>query len=190
MDENQPVEKTKLGTRRSIQTLFRATMRQQINHIAIADNKAGMIIGINTLIIGIIMTLLGSGFTINGSEFLTRDLLTIPFGILLVMCLISAIFSISAAKPKIIKTVSDKPAIKQSRLFFGYINEQSQEEYLNEMRQILDSGQEIHDNLIIDIHNQGKILSKKYRRLHWAFSFFMWGLIASVGSFFILWFFT
>ncbi len=186
MEENQPVEKMKQGSRRSIQTLFRATMRQQINHIAIADNKAGMIIGIDTLIIGIIMTLLGSGITIDESDFLARDLLSIPFGILLIMCLISAIFSVLAAKPKIIKTVSDKPSVKQSRLFFGYINEQSQAEYMNEMRQILCSGEKIHDNLIIDIHNQGKILSKKYLRLHWAYTFFMWGLIASVGSFLIL----
>jgi hypothetical protein len=177
----------KSGQTRSVQTLFRATMRQQINHIAIADGKAGMIIGIDTLIIGIIMTLLGSGITVNGSEFLSRELLTIPFGILLFMCLISAIFSVSAAKPKIIKTVSDIPAIRQSRLFFGYINDQSQEEYINEMIDILKSGEEIHKNLIIDVHNQGKILTKKYTRLHWAYTFFMWGLIGSVSAFFIIW---
>lgn len=179
--------KPKSNQTRSVQTLFRATMRQQINHIAIADGKAGMIISIDTLIIGIIMTLLGSGITINGSEFLSRELLTIPFGILLVMCLISAIFSVSAAKPKIIKTVSDIPAIKQSRLFFGYINDQSQEDYINEMIEILQSGEEIHKNLIIDVHNQGKILTKKYSRLHWAYTFFMWGLIGSVCAFFIIW---
>ena len=190
MDEQQPEEKIRYSRGRSVQTLFRATMRQQINHIAIADNKAGMIIGIDTLIIGLIMTLLGSGITINGSDFLSRELLSIPFGILLLMCLISAIFSVAAAKPKIIKTVSDVPAIRQSRLFFGYINDQSQENYINEMREILGSGSEIHDNLIIDIHNQGKILNKKYTRLHWAYTFFMWGLIGSVSSFFLLWFFS
>ena len=179
--------KGKSGQGRSTQTLFRVTMRQQINHIAIADNKAGMIISIDTLIIGLVMTLLGSGITVNGTEFLSRELLTIPFGILLVMCLVSAIFSVSAAKPKIIRTVSDRPAIRQSRLFFGYINDQSQEEYIDEISEILTSGQEIHRNLIIDIHNQGKILTKKYTRLHWAYSFFMWGLIGSVGSFLILW---
>ena len=187
MNEQQPAESAKNGGGRSVQTLFRATMRQQINHIAIADNKAGMIISIDTLIIGIIMTLLGSGFSINGSEFLSRELLTIPFGILLVMCLISAIFSVSAAKPKIIKTVSDKPTINQSRLFFGYINDQSQEDYLKEMTEILSSRSDIHNNLIIDVHNQGKILTKKYSMLHWAYTFFMWGLIGSVSSFFIIW---
>lgn len=190
MNEQQPAETARNGGGRSIQTLFRATMRQQINHIAIADNKAGMIISIDTLIIGIIMTLLGSGVTLGGSEFLSRELLTVPFGILLVMCLISAIFSVSAAKPKIIKTVSDKPAIRQSRLFFGYINDQSQENYLNEMTDILSSRSDIHDNLIIDVHNQGKILSKKYTMLHWAYTFFMWGLIGSVVSFIILWIFS
>ena len=172
---------------RSIQSLFRVTMRQQINHIAIADNKAGMIISIDTLIIGLIMTLLGSGITVNGAEFMSREQLAIPFAILLVMCLISAIFSISATKPKIIRTVSDKPKIKQSRLFFGYINDQSQEDYLDEMTGILDSSKEIHDNLLIDIHNQGRILTKKYNMLHWAYTFFMWGLILSVTSFFSIW---
>lgn len=183
----KPVGKIKSNQTRSVQTLFRATMRQQINHIAIADGKAGMIISIDTLIIGLIMTLLGSGITVNGTEFLSKELLTIPFGILLVMCLISAIFSVSAAKPKIIRTVSDIPAIRQSRLFFGYINEQSQEAYINEMSEILKSGNEIHKNLIIDVHNQGKILTKKYTMLHWAYTFFMWGLIGSVTAFLIIW---
>jgi hypothetical protein len=187
MSIKEVVGKTKVSQGRSIQSLFRVTMRQQINHIAIADNKAGMIISIDTLIIGLIMTLLGSGITINGSEFMARELLVIPFSILLVMCLVSAIFSISATKPKIIRTVSDRPKIKQSRLFFGYINEQTQEDYLEEMSSILDSGKEIHDNLLIDIHNQGRILTKKYNLLHWAYTFFMWGLILSVGSFFLIW---
>jgi len=189
MDQQQLTEPVTGKQGRSIQTLFRVTMRQQINHIAIADNKAGMIIGIDTLIIGVIMTLLGSGLTISGSEFITEKLLTIPFSILLVMCLISAVFSVAAAKPKIIRTVSDIPPIKQSRLFFGYINEKTQEEYLDEMTKILESGPDIHKNLIIDIHNQGRILTKKYTRLHWAYTFFMWGLILSVATFFILWLF-
>jgi uncharacterized membrane protein YbhN (UPF0104 family) len=187
MEDQKPRKKEKDVQGRSVQSLFRATMRQQINHIAIADNKAGMIISIDTLIIGLIMTLLGSGLTINGAEFMSRELLTVPFGILLIMCLVSAVFSVTAAKPKIIRTISDKPKIRQSRLFFGYINEQSQEEYLEEMSGILDSGIEIHRNLIIDIHNQGKILTKKYTMLHWAYTFFMWGLIGSVGSFVALW---
>jgi len=188
MNEQPSIKKEKDIQGRSVQSLFRATMRQQINHIAIADGKAGMIISIDTLIIGLIMTLLGSGITVNGSEFLSRDLLVIPFGILLVMCLVSAIFSVSATKPKIIRTVSDQPRIRQSRLFFGYINEQSQEEYLQEMSEIMSSGKEIHKNLIIDIHNQGKILTKKYTRLHWAYTFFMWGLIGSVGSFLLIYY--
>lgn len=186
--DSEPTTQPVVGKQsRSIQTLFRVTMRQQINHIAIADNKAGMIIGIDTLIIGVIMTLLGSGLTIDRTEFLSTELLSVPFGILLIMCLISAIFSVSAAKPKIIRTVSDIPPIKQSRLFFGYINDQSQEEYLDEMTGILQSSADIHKNLIIDIHNQGRILTKKYTRLHWAYTFFMWGLILSVAAFFIMW---
>jgi hypothetical protein len=190
MDEQQITEPVRSKSSRSIQTLFRVTMRQQINHIAIADNKAGMIIGVDTLIIGVVMTLLGSGLTISGGEFLSQELLTIPFSILLVMCLISAIFSVMATKPKIIKTVSDIPPVKQSRLFFGYINEKSQEEYLEEMTRILESNPDVHRNLIIDIHNQGRILTKKYTRLHWAYTFFMWGLILSVTSFFIVWIIT
>lgn len=187
MEQQDLAQKAGSKSSRSIQTLFRVTMRQQINHIAIADNKAGLIIGIDTLIIGVVMTLLGSGLTIDGSEFLSTRLLTIPFAILLVMCLVSAVFSIMAAKPKIIKTISDMPPIKQSRLFFGYINEQSQEQYLDEMTEILQSNSDIHKNLIIDIHNQGRILTKKYTRLHWAYTFFMWGLIGSVVAFFIIW---
>lgn len=171
---------------RGKETLFRVTIRQQINHISIADNKASMIININTLIIGVIMTVLGSGVYIDRLSFLRQDLLTIPFIILLVTALVSAIFAVLAARPKILKG-NAKDLDKRSKLFFGYIDEQSQSQYLEEMLAVLSSKEAIYENLTIDIHNQGKILATKYRRLREAYTFFIVGLIASVGSFLLIW---
>ncbi len=47
-----------IASGRGKETLFRSTFRNQINHIAIADNKANMIININSIIISLIIAVL------------------------------------------------------------------------------------------------------------------------------------
>ena len=57
--ENIKDDKGKVGGGRGKETLFRVTFRNQINHIQIADNKANMIITINSLIITVLIGLSG-----------------------------------------------------------------------------------------------------------------------------------
>lgn len=46
------------------QTLYRVTIRNQLRSIAIADQKASILIGINTILISIIITILGVEYTL------------------------------------------------------------------------------------------------------------------------------
>ena len=171
---------------RGKETLFRVTFRNQINHIAIADNKANMIININSIIISLIIAILGSGITLGGgASFVSQPALVIPLTFLMLTCLTSAVFSILAARPKIIKSVS-KESPKSSILFFGNIADHEVDAYLDQMTGLLGSQGAIYETLTIEVYNQGKILTRKYLLLRISYTLFMIGLIGGVLSFLLL----
>lgn len=170
---------------RGKETLFRVTFRNQVNHIAIADNKANMIININTILISLVIAVMGSGLTIGGTPFLTQKMLVIPMTILMIACLISAIFAVLAARPKVSK--AGKAPTRSSLLFFGRISTMDLDRYLDEMKGMLGSREDIYENLIIDIFHQGRILQKKYSLIQFSYTFFIVGLSGSVVTFLLLW---
>ena len=171
------------------QTLFRVTYRTQINLIRIADNKANMIMGINAMIITILMGIISSSM-IFSSEGLDGDLfLIIPVILIMLTALFTAIYAIRAAKPRLIKlrqSKSDEQG-KKSLLFFENIWNISAEDYIDKMETLLESPQEIYQNMIIDIHNQARVLHRKYHLLRIAYIIFMIGYIISILSFLLLW---
>ena len=173
------------GKGRGKDTLFRVTVRNQIDQISIADNKANMIISINTIIVTIVVTILGSGTVISGSEsFLHLTQIIVPLTLLMVACLISAVYAILAARPRIInKGLSDG---KGSMLFFGNYKDMPLDEYLNKMEDILSSNATIYKNLVIDMYNYGQILSRKYKLLWLSYTFFLAGMVLCVISYFLV----
>lgn len=165
-------------------TLFRITIRNQADHISIADNKANIIISINTIIISLVVALLGTGATIRIWPFLEYTQITPPLIILLVSCTISAVFSLLAAKPRIRKGIPDLK--RNSLLFFGNFSHMTVEEYLEEMDEVLSSNENIYRSLILDLYNYGRILNRKYRLLAISYTAFLTGLVCCVAIFLIL----
>jgi len=164
-------------------TLFRVTVRNQINMVGIADNKANMIITINTIIITLVVTILGSSITVNEIQFLDPKLTT-PFSVLLLFSLASAVFAVLAARPKIIK--KEKRRDKMSMLFFGNFYRQPLEDYLEDVDRMLASNHDIYKNLTIDMYNNGQVLNKKYYQLAISYTILLIGLICTVLSYFIV----
>ncbi len=177
--EVEPGEDQRGG--RARETLFRVTIRNQIDQIAIADNKANMIISINTIIISLVVAFMGYGLSgpyLNGSQ------ITIPFTILLVASTFSAIFSILAARPRFRNA---PPNFKTSSLlYFGNFKHMPLTEYIEEMEDLISSRKAIYRNLIIDIYNYGKILDKKYKMLSVSYTIFLIGIILTVISYFTM----
>ena len=182
MDVEQLQKQTQKG--RGKDTLFRVTVRNQIDQISIADNKANMIISINTIIITIIVTILGSGLTLNEGFPFKLSQIIIPFLILLISCMISAVYAILAARPRIInRGLSDG---KGSMLFFGNYKDMNVDEYVDKMENILSSNSSIYRNLVIDMYNYGQILSRKYKLLWLAYTFFLVGMVLCVISYLVV----
>lgn len=165
------------------ETLYRVAYRNQITLIQIADNKANLIISINTMIISSIIAVSGYGVVAHQFEG-DRTNIIIPVALILVSCLVSAIFAIQAAKPKLITPdVLTKSRDKSSLIFFGQISQFSQKEYLEKMKALAGSEDEIYETMNIDLHNQGLILNRKYALLNTAYRIFMFGFVLSVWVF-------
>lgn len=165
---------------RGRETLFRSTYQNQSNLIQMADNKANIIISINTMIISSIIAITGYGAVagkINTYEYQVM----IPIMAIVLSCLVSVIFAIQAARPKLIKAENKGGSMqKSSLLFFGVISSYTQQGYIDEMNRLLDAGNELYEHMTIDLYNQGLILKRKYNLLVYAYQIFMIGFIFSV----------
>jgi len=165
---------------RGRETLFRATYQNQSNLIQMADNKANIIISINTMIISSIIAI--SGYGVVAGKVDTMDTsVVIPLVLIILSCLISVVFAIQAARPKVLSAKPEGSEMqKSSLLFFGVISQHTQQSYLSEMKTLLDSDTELYEHMTIDIYNQGLILKRKYGLLAFAYQVFMFGFIFSV----------
>lgn len=182
----------KAGGGRGKETLFRVTFRNQINHIQIADNKANMIITINSLIITVMMGFSGYGTLVAGKVFNLVNIL-IPVTLIILTCLLSVVFAIQAARPKIIKTKKSQTVnlkTKSSLVFFGTISDKSLNDYMNEMDELIKSKESIYHTMVLDIYNQGKVLDRKYKLLSIAYQIFMYGFVFSVLTFLVIFLFS
>jgi len=166
---------------RGRETLFRITIRNQIDQISIADNKANMIISINTIIISLVVAFMGAGFS---GPYFNGQQIAIPFTILLLSSTISAIFSILAARPRFRRGPPNYKA--NSMLFFGNFRHMPLSKYIVEMEELITSKEDIYRNLIIDLYNYGQILDRKYRMLSVSYTAFLIGIILTVISYFTM----
>lgn len=170
-----------MASNRSKETLFQVANQNQVSHIQIADNKANMIISINTMIISSIIAITGYGAVSDKIEYGKASVI-IPITLIVLTCLVSAVFAVLAARPKLVNrnTFDDLSVAKSSLLFFGRIARYSQDDYISKIETLLLSESEIYQNLAKDLYNQGLILKKKYYLLSYAYNIFMIGFIFSV----------
>ena len=85
-------KKSKLGSNRGVETMFRTSYRTHINLSSLADTKANIMISINGLILSFLF--LSEAFSVSSDP-----LLDIPTGVFLVTCFVSMAFAIASALP-------------------------------------------------------------------------------------------
>ncbi len=186
LDDQSKINKSSSQGR---QTLFRVTYRTQINLIRIADNKANMIMGINAMIITILIGIISSSMIFTSEGINGELIVIIPVALIMLTALFTAVYAIRAAKPRLLRQRNLKlnNNEKTSLLFFENIWDMPGEEYLEKMKLMLNSSDEIYEHMITDIHNQAKVLHSKYKLLRIAYLIFMVGYVVSIVSFLLLW---
>lgn len=171
---------------RGKETLFRVSYQHQSKLIQIADYKANMIISLSTMIISGVIAIIGYG-AVSGKITNFDIMLLIPVIGIVIACLLSLIFAIQAARPKL--KMPDPAALtqqKSSLLFFGIISAYTQDEYIEKMNELLSSEKDIYEHMTIDLYNQGLILKSKYNLLVFSYQILKYGFIINVAILLVL----
>ena len=174
---------------RGIDTLYRTSYRNHINLSSIADGKANMMISINTIILSAIVTLMGAGMSFSETFLFKNFRFIVPVLILLVAVLISAIFAVLSARPKVTEnSISNEDILgrKKSVLFFGNFITMQKHEFIESLDMLKRNQALLYDNMAVDMYYLGHVLDKKYRLIKHSYNVFMGGLILCVVSFILL----
>lgn len=166
---------------RATQTFFRANFRNHINLSAIADNKASIMININSALITVLIAFLS-----YRNIATTNPQILLPVIIFLVTGLASLVFAILAARPRVTmknEKVTDQDEIKKNIIFFGNFVTLDLGQFEEAMDAMLRDGELLYGNMTRDLYFLGKVLDKKYRFLSISYNIFMVGFIITVGIF-------
>ena len=175
-EERKKREKSSLGTSRGIETMFRTSYRQHVDLSGLADNKSNIMISINGIIISIILASISP--KIDSNPFLL-----IPTSVLLISCLISLVYAILSARPRVSSKTVKLEDVRQNRaniLFFGNFVNMNEAEYLEGMTELLQNTDNLYQNMMRDIYSLGGVLALKFRLLRISYTVFMFGLVLGV----------
>jgi predicted metal-dependent HD superfamily phosphohydrolase len=183
-ESNEKKEKKKKkeidkGSGRSIETMFRNTIRTHVDFSSMADTKANIMISVNTLVLTIIVSIMVRKLDTNPH-------LVIPTAVLTLTSLFTLIYAILVTRPKITSGTFTDEDIKQKKvnlLFFGNFHKMNLSDFSWGMREMINDKEFLYDNMIKDFYYLGQVLGEKYRKLRISYTIFMWGLIISVIAF-------
>ncbi len=173
------VRKKEPGSSRGIETLFRSAYRVQMDLTGLADNKANMMISINGIIISIIIAAVAPKLDAN-------PWLLVPSTVFLVGNLVSIIYAILAARPRVSTvpiTLDDLEHSEGNILFFGDFANLSQDQFTEGMMDLIEDKTVVYETMIRNIYGLGSVLKKKFHFLKIAYTAFMIALILGVSSF-------
>jgi predicted metal-dependent HD superfamily phosphohydrolase len=168
------LEKEKLPGR-GVESMLRLTARNQINLSSIADNKANILISINSIVLTVLLSI-GIG------KISDYPVITFPAIVFIITCLSTIIFAILSTRPKFSSgkfTEEDIHNKKVNLLFFGNFYNMEMEDYEWAVKEMMADQDYLYSSMIRDQYSLGKVISKKYKLLRIAYTIFMIGLILS-----------
>jgi len=180
--EKKKEEKKKNGSGRGVETMFRTSYRTHLDLSSLADTKANIMISINGIIISILLA------TVYPSMVQNRWLL-VPCTILLLTCLLSLVFAVVAARPRVTHRQVTPDDVRRNRaniLFFGTFTNMEEEDFLAGMWELIEDRTRTYTTMMRDLYGLGRVLSAKYRLLRLSYTVFVVGLAAGVVSFLLV----
>lgn len=164
---------------RSIETMFRNTVRTHVDFSSMADTKANIMISVNTLVLTIIVSIMVRKLDTNPH-------LIIPTAMLTITSLVTLVYAILVTRPKVTRGMFTEEDIKEKKvnlLFFGNFHKMSLDDFKWGMKEMMKDKEYLYDNMIMDFYYLGQVLGQKYQKLRVCYTFFMYGLIISVIAF-------
>lgn len=174
-------KRSKTRPERGIETMFRITSSNNQRLSDMADNKANILLTVNSIILSIIVA--GLFRKLDNNEHLI-----IPTFILISSVLLTMVLAILSTIPKIPsgtfrdEEVQDKTV---NLLFFGNFFRVPFQRYKAGMEKAMEDSAFLYGMMTKDVYSQGVVLGRKYRLLRYAYGIFMIGLVLSVLTFFV-----
>ncbi|MEM9546602.1 MAG: Pycsar system effector family protein [Bacteroidota bacterium] len=157
---------------RGLQTLFRTLSRNHYNLIKMIDNKASILLTINSIIISII---LGAAYMVNNANI---DHISSHAVVIFRFSIVSMVIALLAMLPH--KYHNPQKSGHKGSLYAGNYSKMSIEEYRNEMKRIMTNGHNIYNEMIDDLYYLGKAINIKHKLLLASFIVFIGGLLVAV----------
>jgi len=179
VEELKKKKEKETQSERAVSTVFRIVAQSQNNLSQMADSKSNILISVNAIILSIMIS---SVF----DKLKTDTYLQAPFTMLVVVCVLSMVFSILATRPNVTSGTFTKEDIankKTNLLFFGNFHKMGYPDYDWAMTELLADKNYLYSSMIKDTYFLGIVLAKKYRYLRIAYNIFMYGLILSMIAF-------
>lgn len=165
--------------RRGIETMFRVTYNNHVSLSQLADQKAGILISINGLIITVIITVLTP-------QFGSWSWSLLPSIALVGGCLVSLTFAVLGARPRIDRTPVTLEKVRSGEhnvLFFGHFTNMPLPDFQAAIRSLGKDRRLLQDSLSRQLYSMGEVLLKKYRYLQIAYTAFLIGIGLAAAMF-------
>ncbi|MAT53818.1 MAG: hypothetical protein CMN32_05010 [Saprospirales bacterium] len=173
-DLNFTIKKSK-----SAQMMFKTTLRNQIDLTNIADNKANIMLSINSLLITL-------GIPLLLPRVMEDTKLLLPTVTLLLTCVLSIVYATMATRPVKMTGITDPSLIDQGKsnlFFFGNFYKMDMETYRKYLHKVLLNDELLDNSIVNDLYFLGRTLGNKYRRLRITYNIFMIGMVLTVIAF-------
>lgn len=169
----QTPEKKKKGSARSIETFYRNAYRTQLDLTGLADMKANIMISINGLIITAIIAT-------EGLLTFSQSYLKFLPVLLLIVSILSMIFAMLAAKPRISNQHATKDEILNgdaNLLYFNNFLQVTEDQYADAMSHTIEDADNVYRMMSKHIYSLGVVLSRKYYLLRISYAVFLSGIV-------------
>lgn len=164
---------------KSAQMMFKTTLRNQIDLTNIADNKANIMLSINSLLITL-------GIPLLLPRVMEDTKLLFPTVVLLLTCVLSIVYATMATRPVKMTGITDPSLIDQGKsnlFFFGNFYKMDMETYRKMLHKVLLKDELLENSIVNDLYFLGRTLGNKYRRLRITYNIFMIGMVCTVIAF-------
>lgn len=169
--KNEKLEKYDV---RGVQTLFRTLSRNHYNLLKMIDNKARIMLTVNSLMVSLLI----------GSLSILPNLgdinMIIMARILVISSLASLIFAIISMLPYKYLGNDFKKSNYKGTLYAENFSKLSLSAFKIEMDRIMLNGQSIYDEMVVDLYFLGKTIAKKQSMLLISFALFLLGIVAAL----------
>ena len=172
-------KKKKERVERGVETLFRTASSNHMKLSGMADNKAHILLSINSIIISLVLSVLAK-------KLVDATYLLLPTILLLSISAASIVFAVLTTKPKVSKgifTVDEITRKEVNLMFFGNFHRMGLDKFEWAVQELMYDKEYLYKSMTKDLYFQGKVLALKYRYLNIGYRIFMYGLIGSLIAF-------